>query len=76
MNIEWYFYGVYIIVGILLIRNTYYDFKNTEKEKRGNKALVYGCVIASLAIVYIALRTYAAEPLSDLYFKLVELGGT
>jgi cytochrome bd-type quinol oxidase subunit 2 len=76
MNLEWYFYGIIIVVGIMLLRNTYLDFKNTEKEKRGNKALIYGCVIASLAIVYIALRTYAAEPLSDLYFKLAKLGTT
>ena len=73
MNLAWYFYGIIIVVGIMLLRNTYLDFKNTEKEKRGNKALIYGCVIASLVIVYIALRTYAAEPLSDLYFKLLSL---
>jgi len=72
IHIEWYFYSVIGLVGIAMLYNVIKDIINAKDKKL--RAMIYCGVLAVCAIFYIALRTYAAEPLSKAYFWLAGLG--
>lgn len=63
-------YIMYVVCAVIfgyIFWSVYKDIKDADTEERGRKYLIYGGILSVCFIVYMALRTYAAEPLAKVY---------
>jgi uncharacterized membrane protein len=70
LNVQYTLYGLNILIFGFLFWNVFKDIKNAEGEKRHQKFLIYGGILAVCVILFLVLRIYFSEQMDWLYWKL------